>query len=146
MVGRGAAITLFNGDWGNLDAIGGLRMLFVGATSDYTLTNDTTLPDRTITLSRSGSLNLNASKVQGIGGLVGRINVPNSSFYVPFYFDAGGAGVPFTWQAYGGIAYRAAEWADVSLGYRYLSLQGGSRNGVQGLNLGGAILVANLRF
>ena len=138
--------TLLRGDWGNLDAVAGVRMLFIGATTNYTLTDDILLPDRTIALSRSGNLNLGVSKVEGIGGVTGRINIPNSHFYIPFYFDAGGGSVPFTWQAYGGIAYQAASWADVSLGYRYLSFQGGGHNGVQNLNLGGAILVGNLHF
>ena len=138
--------TLLQGDWGNLDAVAGLRMLFLSANSNYTLANDILLPDRTIALSHSGSLNLGVSKVEGIGGVTGRFNIPNSKFYLPFYFDAGGGSVPFTWQAYGGVAYQAASWVDLSLGYRYLSFQGGSRNGFQNLNLGGAMLVTNIRF
>src|SRR4051794_17229219 len=83
----------------------------------------------------------------GIGGITGRINIPNSKFYLPFYFDAGGGGVPFTWQIYGGLGYAAASWVDVSAGYRYLTFQnGGSGTGVRNLSLGGAILVANFRF
>ena len=34
----------------------------------------------------------------------------------------------------------------LELGYRYLSFQGGGSHDVKNLNLGGAILAANLRF
>ena len=51
-----------------------------------------------------------------------------------------------TWQAYGGVAYSAASWADVSLGYRYLTFQNNHSNGVQNLSLKGAIIAANIRF
>jgi hypothetical protein len=78
--------------------------------------------------------------------VTGRFNIPNSSFYLPFYLDAGGGGLPFTWQAYGGIAYSAATWADVSAGYRYLNFQNGGSSGVRSLSLGGVIVAANFRF
>src|ERR1700722_19223194 len=79
--------TLLQGDWGNLDAVVGLRTLFLGATSNYTLAADVFAPDQTVALARSGSLNLGVTKVEGVGGMTGRINIPNSSFYLPFYFD-----------------------------------------------------------
>jgi hypothetical protein len=78
--------------------------------------------------------------------VTGRINIPNSKFYLPFYFDAGGGAIPLTWQAYSGVAYSAANWADVSLGYRYLTFQANGNNGVQNLTLKGVILAANIRF
>src|SRR4051812_40800816 len=46
-------------------------------------------------------------------GWSGSINIPNSKFYLPFYFDARGGGAPFTWQIYGGLGYAAASWVDV---------------------------------
>jgi hypothetical protein len=66
--------TLLLGDWGNLDPVAGIRTLFMGATTNYTLATDILLPDRTIALSRSGSLNLGVTKVEGIVGVTGRIN------------------------------------------------------------------------
>ena len=75
--------------------------------------------------------------------MTGRINIPNSSFYLPFYLDAGGGAVPFTWQVYAGVAYKTVTWLDVSVGYRYLAFDGGSKTkGVEKLNLGGGILPA----
>ena len=139
--------TLLQGDWGNLDAVAGIRTLFMGATSNYTLGADILAPDGTIALSHSGSLNLGVTKVEGVGGVSGRINIPNSRFYLPFYLDAGGGSVPFTWQVYAGVAYQAATWVDVSVGYRYLAFDGGSKTtGVEKLNLGGPILAGNFHF
>ena len=119
----------------------------MGATSNYTLAAGILAPDQTVALARVGSLNLGVARVQGIGGVTGRINVPNSSFYLPFYFDAGGGAVPLTWQVYAGVAYRALSWLDVSAGYRYLAFAGGNKiKGVDKINLEGVLLAGNIRF
>lgn len=138
--------TLLEGRWGNLDAVAGLRMLNLGSTSNYQLTANIQGPNNTVALSRSGSLTISANYVDAIGGVTGRINIPNSRFYVPFYVDAGSGALPFTWQVYGGLAYKAAAWADISIGYRYLAFQNGGSSGVRNLSLGGATIAANLRF
>ena len=139
--------TLLQGDWGNLDAVAGLRMLFVGATTSYQLADDIHSPDGTTALSKSGTLNLGVTKPEGIGGITGRINIPNSKFYLPFYLDAGGGSVPFTWQVYAGVAWQPTDWVDVSVGYRYLSFEHGSKTfGVEHLSLGGALLAGNFHF
>lgn len=138
--------TLLRGDWGNLDAVVGMRMLAVGGTTNYQLTSDIAGPNRTIALSRSGSLDTGKTYFNAIGGITGRINIPKTGFYLPFYLDAGGGGVPLTWEAYGGVAYRAARWADISIGYRYLTFRGNSSTGVHSLSLSGVILAANFRF
>lgn len=139
--------TLLQGDWGNLDAVVGLRILFLGATTNYQLADDIHAPDGTIALSKTGTLNLGVSKPEGIGGVAGRINIPNSKFYLPFYLDAGGGSVPFTWQVYAGVAWQPTDWVDVSVGYRYLSFQHGSKTrGVEDLSLGGALLAGNFHF
>ena len=139
--------TLLHGDWGNLDAVGGVRMLFIDATSNFTLAANIFAPNRTIALSREGSLNLGETKAEGVGGIAGRINIPNSKFYLPFYLDAGGGSVPFTWQVYVAAAYQATSWLDLSLGYRHLDFNGGSKtSGVDNLSLRGVMLVGNFRF
>jgi hypothetical protein len=138
--------TLLDGAWGNLDAVAGFRMLNVGSTTDYTLASAITAPRSTITLSRNGSLDIGQTYFDGVGGVTGRINIPHSKFYIPFYLDAGSGGVPFTWEIYSGIAYSPASWVDVSAGYRYLSFQASGDSHVQNLSLGGAVIAANFRF
>jgi hypothetical protein len=138
--------TLLHGDWGNIDAVAGLRMLFYSSTTNYMLTADFFGPNRTLALSRTGSLNLGTTKPEGIAGVTGRINIPNSKFYLPYYLDAGGGAVPFTWQVYAGVGYGLSNWADISVGYRYLSFQNGGDKGVENLDLGGPLFAANFRF
>lgn len=140
------AYTLFQGEWGNLDAVAGSRMLSVNSTTNYQLNVDILAPDRTLALSRGGSLNVGKTYFNAVGGITGRINIPDSRLYLPFYLDAGGGGLPLTWQAYGGIAYSAASWADLSVGYRYLTFENGGSTGVRNLSLGGVIFVANFHF
>jgi hypothetical protein len=138
--------TLLQGRWGNLDAVAGLRMLAVNSTTNHTLSADILAPNRTIALTRGGSLDVAKSYFNGVGGVTGRINIPNSKFYLPFYLDAGGGDVPFTWEAYGAVAYSVARWADLSVGYRYLSFESDASNGVRKLSLGGVALAGNFRF
>jgi hypothetical protein len=138
--------TLLQGDWGNLDGIVGFRMLALNSTTNHLLSVNILAPDGTIALSRDGSLNIAKTYFNAIGGVTGRINIPNSKFYLPFYFDVGDGGLPLTWQAYGGIAYSAASWADLSVGYRYLTFQNGNNTGVRNLSLRGVIITANVRF
>lgn len=138
--------TLQQGAWGNVDAVVGMRMLVVGDTTNYTLTSSILLPNRTIGLSRTGSLTLSDANPDAIFGIKGRYDIPNSRFYVPFYVDVGTGSLPFTWQIYTGIAYRVASWIDVSAGYRYMEFESGSSRGVHDLSFGGALVAANLRF
>jgi hypothetical protein len=91
--------TLLQGDWGNIDAVAGIRTLFMDATTDYSLAANIYAPNGTIALSRVRSLNPGVTKAEGIGGVTARINIPHASFYVPFYLDAGGGAVRFTGQA-----------------------------------------------
>jgi opacity protein-like surface antigen len=138
--------TLLQGDWGNVDAVGGMRMLSQDSTTNYQLNADILLPDRTIGLQRGGTLKVNKTYFDGVGGVTGRINIPNSKFYLPYYFDAGSGEIPLTWQAYGGVGYAVSDAIDLSAGYRYLTFENGGGSGVRRLSLGGAILVANFRF
>lgn len=138
--------TLVDGAWGYLDAVAGPRVLFLDSRTNYGLTGNFYLPNRTIGLARTGSLTLNVSKAEGFGGLTGRINIPNSRLFIPFYVDAGGGDIPLTWQAYSGVSWQATASMDVSAGYRYMGFSGGNRNSVQTLDQGGAIIVGSFRF
>jgi hypothetical protein len=138
--------TLLQGDWGNLDAVVGLRMVAFNSTTDYQLDADIQAPNRTLALSRGGTLNINKAYFDAIGGLSGRITIPNSKFYLPFYIDAGSGGLPLTWQVYGGVAYSVKSWADLSAGYRHLVFENNPSTGVQHMSLSGFILGANIRF
>jgi hypothetical protein len=143
--GLAAGYTVLQGAWGNLDVLGGMRLLALGSQTNYQLSDAIRLPDRTVVLARQGSLSFGANYVDVIAGLRGRFNIPNSQFFVPFYFDIGSAGIPLTWQVYTGLGYHLG-FADLSLGYRYLAFRQNGNRSVQNFSLGGAILAATFRF
>jgi hypothetical protein len=138
--------TLLQGDWGNLDGLIGWRMLAFNATTNYLLNVNIFGPNNTLALSRTGSLDVGQTYFNAIGGVSGRIDIPNSKLYLPYYFDVGGGGLPLTWEAYGGIAYSVANWADLSVAYRYLTFQNSGNTGVRNLSLRGLLVAANFRF
>ncbi len=138
--------TVTSGIWGNLDLVGGLRMLSMQSKTNYTFSADILDKNGTVALSRGGSLSVNETYFEGVGGVTGRFNIPDSKFYIPFYFDAGGGALPFTWQAYTGLSYATGKWGDVGLGYRYLTFQNGGSTGVRNLSLSGVLLSGNFHF
>jgi hypothetical protein len=137
--------TLAASDWGNVDAIVGARLLNIDVTNNYTLNSTILLPNRSIALARSGSLGVSVANWDAIGGVTGRIAIPNSGFYVPFYFDAGTGDIHLTWQAFAGVGYRTS-WADISIGYRYLAFDNKEGAPVQSLAMGGVMAAATFRF
>jgi hypothetical protein len=137
--------TLAAGPWGNLDAIAGTRFLGVNAQTGYKLTAAIVAPNRTIALSRSGTLSVSGDYWDAIGGVTGRLAIPNTNYFIPYYFDVGTGELPLTWQAFVGVGYRAS-WADLSLGYRYLDFRNNGSAHVQDLQISGPILAATFRF
>ena len=137
--------TLLQGGWGNVDAVGGLRMLAVNSTTNYTLAADILAPNRTIALTRDGSLKVDKAYFNGIGGVTGRINIPKSRLYVPFYLDAGGGGVPFTWQPMRAWPTRPRA-GPTSLPATGTSRSKAAIRVLRSLSLSGPILAANFHF
>ena len=139
--------TLAASGWGNIDAIAGARLLAVNVTTSYDLTADITVPpaNNTIALARSGSLGVSVDKWDAIVGAKGRIDIPNSSFFVPFYFDVGTGDLPLTWQAFTGVGYHTS-LADYSIGYRYLAFEASSNSTVKSLAMGGVMVAASFHF
>ncbi len=137
--------TLGAGGWGNVDAIAGTRLLAVNVTTSYNLNAAILLPNRTIALAKSGSLGVNVDDWDAIVGTTGRINIPNSGFYVPYYLDAGTGELPLTWQAFTGLGYHTS-LADYSIGYRYLAFETNASAPVKTLAMGGVMVVASFHF
>lgn len=138
------------GQWGNVDIIGGFRLLAVNDRTDFSLSAAVIAPDGTVALSRFGGLSVSRNLWNGVGGVRGRIYLAKSRlmsggrFFVPFYFDVGGGGVNVTWQVFSGIGYQTRRLG-VTLGYRYLAFDNGSA-AISHLGFGGPILIANLSF
>ena len=143
----GGGYTVAEGAWGNVDVLGGLRMLWLNSTSNYSLSVQFFGPQGNAGPSFGGIGSLSASDAiwNGIIGLRGRVLLGASGFFLPYYVDVGGGGSSPTWQIYSGVGYQTG-WAGVSLGYRYLSFHQGSSALIQNLSFGGLYLAGNFRF
>jgi len=69
----------------------------------------------------------------------------NSRWSFPYYVDIGTGQSDLTWQAMAGVAYHAAKWVDIALGYRYMEWEVGG-NFVDDINFSGPTLGAVFRW
>ena len=145
--GLAGGYTVLNGEWGSLDLIGGFRLLFINSTLNHTssITFDGPRGGTATVLGPSGSLSLTKNLWNGIGGVRGKINIPNSAFYIPFYGDVGAGASNVTWQVSSGVGYRTS-WADLALGWRYLTFDQSNNRAVKTLSLNGPYLSASFKF
>ncbi|MBV8913881.1 MAG: hypothetical protein JOZ05_12680 [Acetobacteraceae bacterium] len=138
--------TVLEGDWGNLDAIAGFRYLGVNATTGFTLAAAFTGPlGNSAALGGSSNVSANRDIWNGIGGVRGRIRIPNSYFFIPYYADIGAGGSNLTWQVATGIGYQSGR-AGLSAQYRYMSFHEGSSSVVPKVSMSGPMIAVNLTF
>jgi len=138
--------TVVQGYWGNLDVLVGFRLLAVNTRTDFNLALTLTGPrGNGATFGGIGDVTAGRDIWNGIGGLRGRIRIPQSRFFIPYYFDIGGGGSQPTWQISSGLGYQFG-WGAVSANYRYLVFNQGSNSVVQRVALRGPMLMVNFRF
>jgi hypothetical protein len=137
--------TLAAGAWGNVDAIAGTRLLATSVSTNYTLNAALLAPNGALALARTGSLGVNVYDWDAIAGVTGRIAIPNSNFYVPYYLDVGTGAINLTWEAFTGIGYHTSS-ADYSIGYRYLAFENDGNATVKNLAMGGVMAAASFHF
>ena len=134
---------------GNLDLIGGARMLNLDATVNWNLTAAVTATDgsgNTITFARTGSDAKSETVWAAIVGAKGRVAFGDTPWFANYYVDVGGASSLFTWQGAAGVGY-SFKWGDVIFDYRYLYYsQSGDDKMIDNLSFGGFALGANFRF
>jgi hypothetical protein len=137
---------VLQGDWGNLDVLVGFRLLSVNTRTDYSLALMIAGPrGNGATFGGIGDVTASRDLWNGIGGFRGRIRIPQSRFFFPYYFDIGGGGSQPTLQVAGGLGYQF-HWGAVSASYRYLLFQQGSNAVVQRVALRGPLIMANFSF
>lgn len=97
--------------------------------------------------SRDKTLYSQLSSTDAIGGLKGRYRVSDTSFYIPFYVDAGGGSstAKFTSQQAIGIGY-AFSYADISLVYNNLYYSLSNDKASSYVNMSGPAIAATFRF
>jgi len=138
--------TVLQGDWGNLDVLVGFRFLSVNVRTDYNLALTLVGPrGNGATFGGIGDVTASRDSWNGIGGIRGRIRIPQSRFFFPYYFDIGGGGSQPTLQVAGGLGYQF-RWGAVSASYRYLLFQHGGDDLVQRFAMRGPLIMANFSF
>ena len=134
----------------NLDVLGGFRLLYLDARTDWQLNASLTVTDpvggQTATFARQGSAGKSDSLWAGIVGAKGRAKFGGSDWFANYYADVGGWSNLFTWQGALGIGY-AFKWGDVIFDYRYLYYsQSGQDKLIDNVSFGGFALGVNFRF
>jgi len=134
----GGGYNLYNREDTTVDFIFGAR--YLDLSMDLLFTFDLGLPDLepTLPLSESGEV------WDAFIGLKGNISL-GDRWFIPYYADVGTGDSDFTWQATAGIAYKAADWADIALVYRYLAWDIGG-DVIDDLDFSGPALGVIFRF
>ncbi|MFM0626971.1 hypothetical protein [Paraburkholderia xenovorans] len=143
LVQLGGSRTVVRQEWGNIDAIAGMRYLGVKGTLDAAIGATAG------SISLAGS-DFHVAQVQnifdGFAGVRGRATITaDGAWYIPFYLDVGTGTSKFTWQALTGLGY-AAKRVDFGLFYRYLAFYGSGNQLVQTLRFSGPSLNVTFKF
>jgi hypothetical protein len=148
---RAAAWTLtggygvLQGDRGRLEVMAGFRYLHVKASSDWRLAFAVDGPLGGRSFSRSGSVTQRTDLWDGIIGFRGRVNLGNSKFYIPYYFDIGTGSSNITYQGLAGLGY-GFKWFDLVLVYRHLFYDMDEGKLIQDTRFSGPALGITFRF
>jgi len=133
-----ASYTVAHKDMSTLDVFGGGQYISVTTGVNWSLVGPRDL------FPQSGNLSASQSLLAGVVGIKGNWQLGDSRWFVPYLFDVGGGGFS-TWQGTAGIGY-AFSWGDVILNYRYLYVDEGSGNLLQGVSLSGPMLGVAFHF
>ena len=126
-----------------VDALAGVR--YLSSTASLDATAILSADGSSVSASSSRSYTNNAT--DPIVGFKGRGRIANSSWFFPFYADAGKGTGPNnkTWQALLGVG-NAYSWGDVSLSYRAMYFEMNSPVGVTKFTNAGPQLSATINF
>lgn len=127
----------------HLDVFGGMRMLDIEQSLDWTLTGNVgavALPNRI------GSRGVGLQNWDVIAGVKGRVAFGEGRrWYVPYYLDAGFGDSQATWQALAGVGY-SFSWGDMYASWRYLDYDMKSGKAIESLNFNGPAIGAVFRW
>jgi hypothetical protein len=127
----------------SVDLIGGVRLLDLEDTLDWTLTGNVgsvALPDR-IGARRDSLQNWDL-----IIGIRGRLSFGEEHhWFAPYHLDLGTGESDLTWQAMAGLGY-SFSWGDVLVAWRYLDYDMKSGETIESLNFNGPLIAAVFRW
>ena len=128
----------------NLFTKGGSKLDLVAGARYLDLQMDLALSSQAIQ-ARYRTLSASNNVWDGFVGVKGNIGL-SKRWYLPYYLDIGTGESDYTWQAIGGIGFRAAKWVDVTLVYRHLAWDFDSDQVIGDLSVSGPIIGAIFRF
>ena len=128
----------------NLLTKGGSKLDLVAGVRYLDLQMDLALSSQAIQ-ARYRTLSASNNVWDGFVGVKGNIGL-SKRWYLPYYLDIGTGESDNTWQAIGGIGFRAAKWVDVTLVYRHLAWDFDSDQVIGDLSVSGPIIGAIFRF
>ena len=127
----------------SLDVIGGVRLLDLEDTLDWTLTGNVgsvALPDRT------GARGDSLQNWDVIVGVRGRMAFGEERrWFAPYHLDVGTGESDLTWQAMAGLGYSFG-WGDVLAAWRYLDYDMKSGETIESLSFNGPLIAAVFRW
>jgi hypothetical protein len=125
-----------------VDLLGGVRMMRMKPTLDYSITGDL----GSVITGREGSKQVDETVWDGIVGVKGRYAFGDGGkWFVPFYLDVGTGQSQLTWQVSGGIGY-AYDWGSVFATWRYLDYRFKSGTALDNLSMSGPMLAVALQW
>lgn len=136
VLGAVGGYRIYDTSQASVDLIAGLRYLEMKTSFDLGLEGRR--------LGRAVESDASGVVWDGVIGAKGRANL-SGDWFLPFYLDVGTGDSEVTWQALGGVGYRF-DWGDVSLAYRYLKWDLGSRSPIDDISFSGPQLTATFRF
>lgn len=90
---------------------------------------------------RSGQVRVDATYWDAVVGLKGQVALGEGGHWVlPYYADVGTGESDLTWQVFGGVGYRFANWASVLGGWRHVAYEFKQGSSVESLELDGPML------
>ena len=134
----GGGYNLYDSESVRTDFIFGAR--YLDLSTDLLFTFNLGPPDLELELPLSGSGNVWDAYI----GLMGNISLADR-WFIPYYVDIGAGDSDFTWQAMAGVGFKAADWVDIALVYRYLEWDLGA-DLVDDINFSGPALGVVFRF
>jgi hypothetical protein len=138
--------TVTEGAWGNFVVLAGVRGMQANVRTNYSLALNLVGPrNNGASFGGIGYLGAIENIWNGIAGFRGRIMLPVTGLFIPYYFDIGAGGSQLTWQVATGLGYQTG-WVGGALLFRYISFEQGNSSVVRHLDMGGPMLMVNFSF
>jgi len=127
-----------------LDVLAGVRYFGLKVTSDWHLSAALSGPNGAV-FAQSGSISQREDLWDVIVGVRGRLKLGESSWFVPYYLDAGTGSSSLTAQALAGIGY-AFKWGEIVATYRTVYYDLDEDELLQDIRFAGPAIGATFRF